>query len=195
MNTPIVGMRLRGGLPQDAPQIAELIMEAMSAGCCAYFYGEHHTAKEFHTLLTELCLQTNSQYSFLNTIVAAADAKVLGIAVSYNGAQLHALRKAFVDGALRMFNRDFSGIKDETQAGELYLDSFAVRANYRCKGIGKCLLEATLEKARGLGIAKVGLLVDEANSSAERLYKLLGFQCVGVSDWGGHGMKHLQRSV
>ena len=41
---------------------------------------------------------------------------------------------------------------DETQAGELYLDSLAVLPDYRRQGIAQCLLHATKEKADKMGL-------------------------------------------
>ena len=80
---------------------------------------------------------------------------------------------------------------DETQAGELYLDSLAVLPEYRCRGIAKDLLLATMKRANQLGLPVVGLLVDKDNPKAEELYTSVGFRYVNDSQWGGHSMKHL----
>ena len=50
-------------------------------------------------------------------------------------------------------------MNDETQEGELYVDSLAVKKSFREKGIAQKLLKATIEKARNLHINHVGLLV------------------------------------
>lgn len=122
----------------------------------------------------------------------ADDGNVAGVCVSYDGKDLRYLRKAFVAAALEAFGRDFSDIDDETQAGELYLDSIAVDERYRRQGIAKKLLNATIEKAGRLNIPAVGLLVDKGNPDAERLYTACGFEYVNDSAWGGHPMRHLQ---
>ena len=41
-------------------------------------------------------------------------------------------------------------------------------------------------------VGPAGLLVDENNPRAERLYKSVGFKVVGTNVWGGHNMKHMQ---
>ena len=84
---------------------------------------------------------------------------------------------------------------DETQEGELYLDSLAVDSNHRRKGIATMLLNAATERARRLGIPAVGLLVDKGNPNAERLYTAIGFRYVNDTEWGGHPMRHLQKSI
>jgi len=189
MNFPVTIVPAR---KENASVIAQLIMTAMSEECCAYFYGEQHTAADFHRLLTELVEMENTQYSFKNALVAISDNTIIGTAVSYDGALLHTLRKAFIDGVLQHFGRDFSSMDDETAAGELYLDSFAVLPEYRKRGIGSRLLQATIEKSVLLRLPCVGLLVDTDNPNAEKLYLANGFHFVNFTSWGGHSMKHLQ---
>lgn len=183
---------LRKGQPADAPQIAQLIMTAMSEECCRHFYGENHTPQDFYRLITMLSGKEGTQYSYQNTICATIGEEIVGISVSYDGGQLHDLRRHFIEGALNAFGRDFSNMPDETQAGELYLDSLAVKLEYRGQGIASLLLKATAERAREMGIGPVGLLVDKGNPKAERLYTSAGFKYVGDNIWGGHEMKHLQ---
>lgn len=188
-------MIYRNGKKEDARVIASLIMTAMSEECCRYFYGEGHTSKDFHEFMSGLAEMEESQYSYKNIIVADRNDEVAGIAVSYDGGRLHELRKAFIDGVKAHFGKDCRDMHDETQEGELYLDSFAVKENHRGKGIGAELLKKTKEKAQEMGIARVGLLVDENNLKAEKLYRRKGFEFVDKKDWGGHAMKHLQSKI
>ena len=179
--------------PCQAPDIARLIMEAMNHECCLYFAGEEHGLSGFNQLMTDLVCRADSQYSYLNTLVALnAQREVIGVCTSYDGAELHQRRTAFVQGCLARFNRDFGNMDDETAAGELYVDSLAVDVRYRGKGIAKALLRATIEKAKQLQLPAVGLLVDKGNPKAERLYTSVGFQYVDDNQWGGHAMRHLQ---
>jgi len=128
--------------PSQAADIARLIMEAMNHDCCLYFAGETHGLMGFHQLMTHLVGRTDSQYSYLNTLVALdAAGKVIGICTSYDGAELRRLRTAFVQSCLEQFGRDFSDMDDETAAGELYVDSLAVDAHHRGQGIAKALLD------------------------------------------------------
>lgn len=176
-----------------ARDIARLIMMAMNHDCCKYFMGIGHTLEEFKDMMTSLVEREDSQYSFLNTLAATDNnGNVIGICVSYDGAELHRLRKAFVESVKACFGRDFSNMDDETGAGELYLDSLAVDVKHRNKGVASALLKASISKADALGISSTGLLVDKGNPSAERLYTALGFEYVEDSAWGGHPMKHFQ---
>lgn len=186
---------LQKGQPENAPEIARLIMTAMSEECCRHFYGENHTADDFHALITNLCERGDTQYSYANTICATVEGKIVGISVSYDGGRLHELRSPFVKEVLKRFGRDFSDMPDETQTGELYLDSLAVLPDYRKRGIATALLKATAERAYKMGIGPVGLLVDKGNPKAEHLYTSVGFHYVDDNLWGGHEMKHLQMTT
>ena len=182
---------IREATKEQAAEIANLIMIAMTDECCLYFCGDGYGLKDFRTMKTMLVEQEDSQYSYRNTLVAMDRDKVVGISVSYDGSRLHELRRAFIDAAKAHIGKDHSSMDDETEAGELYLDSLAVLPYYRRQGIAKALLLATKEKANLCGLPCVGLLVDKANPVGETLYTSVGFRYVADKRWGGHPMKHL----
>ncbi len=165
-----------------AAEIACLIMTAMTDDCCLYFCGEGYGLEDFRKMM---------QYSYQNTLVAMDAEQVVGISVSYDGGCLHELRRAFIEAAKEQIGKDHSGMDDETQAGELYLDSLAVLPDYRRQGIARKLLLATKERANRQDLPCVGLLVDKDNPVGEALYTSVGFQYVNDNQWGGHPMKHL----
>ena len=131
------------GTKDQAAEIARLIMTAMTDDCCLYFCGDGFGLNDFHKMMTMLVERENSQYSYRNTLVAMDGDKVIGISVSYDGARLHELRRAFIEAAKKYIGKDHSGMDDETQAGELYLDSLAVLPEYRRQGIARKLLKGT----------------------------------------------------
>ena len=176
---------------EQSAEIARLIMMAMTDECCLHFCGEGYGLNDFFTMMTLLVECEQSQYSYRNTLVALADGRVVGVAVSYDGGRLNELRQAFIEKAKKCIGKDHSGMEDETQTGELYLDSLAVLPEYRHKGIATLLLKSTKEKAKAMGLPVVGLLVDKDNPTAEALYTSIGFRYTYDSQWGGHSMKHL----
>lgn len=179
-----------------ASHIASLIMEAMGPDCCQNFAGNQYTLADFHNLMTRLVEMEDSQYSYRNTLCAMTSSGILvGVCVSYDGGQLHALRSRFINAAYRAFGQDYSSMAEETQAGEFYIDSLAVSSKYRGKGIATMLLKAAVERAQQQGHAVCGLLVDKANLGAEAFYTKFGFQYVDDNVWGGHPMKHLQYTI
>lgn len=186
---------IQPAIREQAESIAQLIMTAMTDECCLFFIGENQTLDDFKQAMICLVNDEQSQYSYTNTLVALHNNDVVGICVSYDGKDLRFLRSKFIEIAKVRFNRDFADMNDETQEGELYVDSLAVKKSFREKGIAQKLLKATIEKARNLHINHVGLLVDCNNPLAEKLYSKVGFQYVNDSSWGGHSMKHLQYHI
>ena len=182
---------IRRARPDEAARIAGLIIMAMTEECCLHFCGPGHDIRDFRRVMTSLVARPDTQYSYNNTLVATIEDNIVGICVSYDGALLHLLRQPFIDAAQQEWGMDHSSIPDETQAGELYIDSLAVDPDYRGRGIAKLLLHATIDKSRTLGLPSTGLLVDLGNPKAEALYNKVGFQYAGTNSWGGHGMKHL----
>lgn len=187
---------LRDAHKTDASIIASLIMEAMTDECCKHFYGDEHDSNDFHELMTELVELDQTQYSYRNTLCATDEnGLVVGVLVCYDGGQLHKLRPAFIDAVKKRYGKDFSDMPEETEGGELYLDSAAVLPAMRGKGIAKLLFKAAEERAKSMGLDRLGLLVDRGNPLAERLYRKIGFEHVGDKDWGGHTLKHMQRTL
>lgn len=184
-------IEIREAQKNQAQEIASLIMMAMTDECCQYFCGDGYGLEDFRRMITMLVEREDSQYSYKNTLLALDGDKVVGVSVSYDGGRLHQLRKVFVEAAKKYVGKDHSGIDDETQAGELYLDSLAVQPEYRRQGIAKRLIMATKERAEKMELPCVGLLVDKGNPSGEALYTSVGFQYANDSHWGGHEMKHL----
>ena len=190
-----VGMKyqIKSAKPEQAAEIATLIMEAMDADCCQNFAGPHHTLADFHRLITRLVGMEETQYSYQNTLTAMQGQRIVGIITGYDGKDLQRLRKAFIDGAKQEFGRDFSKMDDETQAGEYYIDSLAVRHDCRRQGIASALLKAFIEKHGDN--QPIGLLVDITHPKAEQLYLQTGFVYKDDAMWGGHAMRHLQYPV
>ena len=184
-------IEIREAARNQAAEIASLIMTAMTHDCCLYFCADGYGLEDFHKMMTMLVEREDSQYSYKNTLVALDGGRVVGISVSYDGGKLHQLRQAFIEAAKAYIGKDHSGMDDETQAGELYLDSLAVLPEYRRQGIAKLLIKATKKRADSMHLPCVGLLVDKGNPSGEALYSSVGFQYANDSHWGGHPMKHL----
>lgn len=182
---------LRAAMPADAPSIATLAMEAMNPECCQYFAGPSHTLDDFRRMMIALIEREDSQYSYRHCLVAAdEEGRVAGVIISYPGRDLHRLRQAFITASREYLDMDHSGMRDEADSDEYYIDSLAVAKEARHQGIASALLRAVIH--READRQPVGLLVDTGNPKAEQLYLRLGFQDAGTSEWGGHAMKHLQ---
>ena len=145
-------------------------------------------AKEF---LLHFVEKENNQYSFQNCLVAESENEIIGSINIYDGAKLDTLSHPIVQYVKAHFNLDFNPEK-ETQKGEYYIDSFGVSPNQQGKGVGTKLLQHVIDTYIVDNKQTLGLLVDEENPNAEKLYRKLGFEFVGRKVLVGRTMKHLQ---
>jgi [ribosomal protein S18]-alanine N-acetyltransferase len=65
-------------------------------------------------------------------------------------------------------------------AGEAHILNLCVDEAYRCRGIGRQLLNSLIERAGAAGMADAYLEVRPSNTTAIRLYLSLGFEQVGM---------------
>jgi ribosomal-protein-alanine N-acetyltransferase len=65
-------------------------------------------------------------------------------------------------------------------AGEAHILNLCVSEAYRCRGVGKRLLGALVERAEAAAMAEAFLEVRPSNTAAIRLYLALGFEQVGM---------------
>lgn len=178
--------------PQDAPEIAKGIITALHIGePDAALSLDSKDTEIWLRIFTELAARPDTQYSYSNTFKAIdTDGNILGIIIGYDGASLHRLREPFFATVYEITGEDFSGIPDETDADEWYLDSLAVWKEYRNRGIGEALLRAATKHAIQNG-KPAGLLVDKGNPLARRLYEKAGFRYVGDRQFADIMMDHL----
>jgi ribosomal protein S18 acetylase RimI-like enzyme len=183
-------MIIRNAKPEDAEMISIHLLSAMK-DFIYKFIGEedHKKAKDF---LVHFISRENNQYSYENCLVAEENGKVLGSVNAYDGAKLAELRKPIADYMLHHYNNEFE-LEDETQAGEIYIDSLGVDGQMRGKGIGSKLLKELIQEYVVQKQQTLGLLVDEDNPKAKKLYLKLGFKSVGIMKFGDKVFEHMQR--
>jgi ribosomal protein S18 acetylase RimI-like enzyme len=56
------------------------------------------------------------------------------------------------------------------------IDELVVAEEYRCKGVGKQLMQAAIEKCRRLGCCEVEVSTEKTNLEAREFYKQCGFE-------------------
>jgi ribosomal-protein-alanine N-acetyltransferase len=67
-----------------------------------------------------------------------------------------------------------------TGAGEAHVLNLCIRPEYRCRGLGRRMLEHLFDRAQIAGVHDVFLEVRPSNTAAIRLYQSLGFRPIGV---------------
>jgi len=65
-------------------------------------------------------------------------------------------------------------------AGEAHILNLCVNAHFRCRGVGRRMLEYLIDRARAAGMGEAFLEVRPSNIAAIRLYQSMGFEQVGV---------------
>lgn len=191
----IMEINIRDCRKEDASEVAWLFMMAWPVEEFLAM-DPSMTEEDLHDRVQRYVEADNTLYSFRHTIVAEADGKVCGAINGYDGASYEELKRPVAEdlASLPDSTNDFSKVK-ETEAGEFYLDSIGVDPSMRSHGIGSKLFEAAFNRARRLGFRKTGLIVDTDKPKAEALYRRLGFSVVGMRDFFGHEMKHMQKDL
>lgn len=182
-------IHFRKASKEDYPFIAKTMMLAMDK-IIYEFIGENNYEKAIH-FLQELIQLENNQYSYQNTVIIEYDYEMAASATFYDGAFLHQLRQPVLDILKQKYNRKISP-QDETQNGEIYIDTIAVLQEFQGKGIGSKILDYLIEEIAVKQNKTLGLLVDYSNPSAEKLYTKKGFIVVGEKTLMNDHHKHMQ---
>lgn len=180
---------IRPASKEDARIIAEAIAMAIGSASVVQYCGD-----EYMQALQEVSLEEGTQYSYANTLIAEVDGVPVGAICGYDGALLAELRDNTLK-VIRKYNPSVRVVDDETEEGEFYLDSIGIMPQFRGMGLGRMLLEEMTRLAHESGHQRVGLIVDEDNPEAEKLYTRLGFRRAGIRMFFGHKMWHLQHIV
>lgn len=182
-------MIIRKARLEDSQYIATYLLLAMEDIVCE-FIGQNdlNTARDF---LLHFGQKENNQYSYQNCFVAEEETEIIAAINIYDGSKLKQLRAPIIRYIKTQFSKNFDP-EDETQAGEYYIDSFGVHRDHQGKGIGAQMLQYVIKAYVHQNKQTVGLLVEEDNRKAERLYEKLGFEPVGEKSLVGKRLLHLQ---
>lgn len=184
-------MIIRKATIDDSELIAKYLLLAMEE--IIYKFIDERDPKTAYYFLLHFVESENNQYSYQNCFVAEENDEIIGAVSVYDGGKLHELRKPIVDYVRLNFNPDFSP-ENETQSGEFYIDSLGVSPNHQGKGIGSKMLQFLIEEFVTKNKQTLGLLVEEENPGAKKLYLKLGFKVVGEKTLVGKKLEHLQIS-
>ncbi len=182
-------MLIRKGTVEDALPIANYLLLAMEE--IAYRFIGHRDPELALDFLLELVKNPGNQYSFDNNWVIEDEGLVVATALVYDGGQLAELRAPVARFVQEKYGRDFNP-EDETQAGEYYIDCLGVNPNQQGKGLGSKIIQYLIEEYVVRRNSILGLLVDDDNPKAKKLYERLGFEVVGEKWLMGKHLEHMQ---
>ncbi|WP_313377112.1 N-acetyltransferase [Chishuiella sp.] len=181
---------IRQATKKDAKQIAEIMILAMDEIIYS-FIGEENL-DEGISFLEELIKQESNQYSYTNTIVVEIDQKIVGSCTFYDGNDLNKLRLPVLQLIKSRYNRTISP-ENETEQGEIYIDTIAISKASQGKGLGSKLLDYLVEEIGTKQHKTLGLLVDVRKPAAKKLYERKGFTVVGKKSLTAIEHEHMQR--
>ena len=182
-------MNIRKAVIEDADYIATLLLLAMEDIVCE-FIGQNDP-KKARDFLLHFVKKEKNQYSYQNCFVVEDENEIIAAVNIYDGADLILLRAPVIEYIEKHFSKVFNP-EDETEPGELYIDSLGVHPNQQGKGVGSKLLEFLIHYYVSQNNKAIGLLVEENNPNAKRLYLKLGFKPVGQRMLVGNNLLHLQ---
>lgn len=182
-------MIIRKATIEDSKAIATYLLMAMEE--ILYTFIGKDDSEEAIKLLYHFVPQENNQYSYQNCLVVEKDAEIIAAANIYDGKKLDQLRTPIARYIEQYFHKIFDP-EDETEAGEFYIDSLAVHPKHQGKGIGAKILQFIIEDYVYRKKKTIGLLVDQDNPGAHRLYSRLGFISVGKKTLARKTLWHLQ---
>lgn len=185
-------MNIREAKQADAAELARLIILAMDDLAVKFVGGS--TADDAIPLFEKFAALPANQYSYENILVCEDENGICGMISAYDGAMLHALRKPFLDYLATAYNFQLIP-EDETGPGEYYIDCVSVSPDKQGKGIGKKLIMAMIDHAASRNHHRLGLLVNQENPQAQKLYGNLGFDVVEERDFMGGRYFHMQYIV
>ncbi len=186
---------IRSAKKSDVDQIVPLVMIILKDMELVFLkkYGEEKLVE----ILKLAFADENFRFGYARGIVLEEENEILGVAFGYLDSE-----ESRIDEPLKAAYRKLGIPEDEVMFGdkeafenEWYLDSIAVRADQRGRGIGAKLLEALPKFATKQGANKIGLSVDDVNPRAKQLYIRQGFKEVGRAVISGHQYDHMQKEI
>jgi len=184
-------IRIRKAQPSDAGAIAPIMLTAMEE-IIYYFIGESDRQKAIAFLVHHIA-QPGNQYSYEHIIVAEEDEEIVGQICLYSGDSLEQLRAPVLSYLRMHYNRE-PNLGQETQGGEIYIDTIAVSPIAQGRGIGKTLLLYVIDLFVHRYSEVLGLLVDKNNPKAKELYVNMGFKPIKDVHLFGKELQHMQYS-
>jgi ribosomal protein S18 acetylase RimI-like enzyme len=181
-------MKYRSARAEDKYDVSKLIVLALDD--LARKFVNSKNADDLTPVIEIFFSKKGNVYSYENTIVAEDDSGIAGSITGYDGAEFEKLRQPFIDYIRE--NYAFSRqIENETSGGEFYIDTLAVFQGKQGHGIGSGLIKKMINFASECGHKKIGLLVDDNNPEAKKLYTRLGFELAGEKTLLGDKYEHL----
>ncbi|MFP7299366.1 GNAT family N-acetyltransferase [Neobacillus niacini] len=167
-------LRFRAALNKDAHKAAELIHIAI-ADIAEKLTGQKKE-ENIRETLEHLFREENNRLSYQNAIVADVLGEVVGVVITYPGADASRLDEPLIKRLREKRKNEVIVFDKEADEGDFYIDTVCVDNRYRGYGIGTMLLKEAEKLAIQKGYSRISLNVAEDNPYAKKLYVQLGYK-------------------
>ncbi len=192
MDTSTEGFVLRNATKDDARFLATCLMEAMGGKVMERMQEGTLTAEDERKIgiLTEICERDDTLYTWrFGTIAETSDGCPVGASIAYPGDDYHERMLTSFSHAKAIVSFDVQKMEDESQAGEMYLDTLVVVPTFRRRGVAQALMRRWLQQAEDKGLTAT-LAVARDNAKAHSLYESMGLRDASlVFIFGDHYQK------
>lgn len=182
-------MIIRKAYPEDADCIPKFLLMAMEDIFSKFV--NNISTDEQENILRRFVRQKNNLYSYENCIITVVGNEIIAVANVYDGNNAPQLRKPFIEYVKENFNNSFNP-EEETEEGEFYIDTISVSPEYRGLNVGERLIKFIINEYALNRKGVIGLLVENDNFRAEKLYRKVGFEFIGNKKLMGKTLKHFQ---
>ncbi len=168
MTIPDGQLLIRQATREDVPFVAQCMLASVD------LYDFKHESVE-NEIALKVCSLDDTLYSWRNARIAEVGEVPAGCLISYDGGTyLENRERTF--RYFREAGRSMDDSEEETGPGEFYLDSMAVRPEFRGYGIGHCLIKDAISAGRNLGFSRFSLIAECSKPDLRCYYAELGFK-------------------
>lgn len=176
-------MKIRKAVPEDYIEAVELIYQA-NLGQAPLFTGENEKEKIIEELYS-FFISRGSFLSYEQCIVIEDRGSVAGCMIAFGHDLSEELSLPIIDNLMKKYEPESKGYRryiepqldvSESFPGEYYIDSIAVKKEYRRQGVGRKLMAYAEKAAVSNSYNKISLLCSYSNNKAYKLYKSLGYR-------------------
>ncbi|MHA0856100.1 GNAT family N-acetyltransferase [Paenibacillus sp. CMAA1364] len=164
---------IRAAKKEDVTYVSRLMYDALHD--IAHQLTGQDLEQDTLDTLDQFFVQETGRLSYRQMLVKELNGAVVGLIISYAGADSNTLDQPILD-YLRILKNDTSIMLDkETDEGEYYIDTLSVSPDYSRQGIGAELMLAAEAEAVKKQIPLMSLLVLTENVGAYTLYQRSGY--------------------
>jgi len=171
-----VGIRITGAQPHECRTVAEMI-DGASHGLVDFLLRGIVPGASPVSIIAHALETGKDHYGLRNALVARDGDEPVGLSFSFPS-EYHGITdetRAYVPGDRLDHLADLFAARVEES---LYIDALFVDPRYRRRGIAGALIVRTAQRARGMGLKTISLIVMADNMPARRLYEQWGFAVV-----------------